>query len=56
MESVKATDVRNRLQDVLDRVHYTKEPVIITKRGKPWVVVHPLPADNDTQVAAKKKK
>jgi len=56
MESVRATDVRNRLQDVLDRVHYTREPVIITKREKPWVVIHPLPVDNNTRVAAKKKK
>ena len=56
MKSVRATDVRNRLQDVLDRVHYTKEPVIITKREKPWVVIHPLPADDNAQVAAKKKK
>lgn len=56
MESVKATEVRNRLQDVLDRVHYTKEPVIITKREKPWVVIHPLPAGNKTQAAVKKKR
>jgi len=40
---VKATDVRNNFQDTVDGVHYTKKPVVITKRNKPWAIIVSLP-------------
>lgn len=43
MKIIRATDVRKNFQDVIDEVHYTKVPVIISKRERPWVIVQPLP-------------
>ena len=43
MKKVKATIVRNNFQDILDEVHYKKEPIIITKRNKPWAIITALP-------------
>lgn len=40
------TEVRARFQEIVDRVHYTKSPLIISKNGKPWVMVQPLPEDD----------
>lgn len=39
------TDVRANFQDVIDNVHYTKTPLIITKRNKPWAIIYSLPED-----------
>jgi len=47
---IKSTaEVRQNFQEVVDHVHYTKIPVIITKNRKPWVMVQPLP-DDDTDL------
>ncbi len=43
IEYRKATDIRNHFQDTIDSVHYTKTPVVITKRNKPWAMIVPLP-------------
>lgn len=44
---VKSTaEVRKNFQDVIDHVHYTKIPIIISKNRKPWVMVQPLPQDD----------
>ena len=44
---VKSTaEVRKNFQEVVDHVHYTKIPIIITKNRKPWVMVQPLPDDD----------
>lgn len=49
---VKSTaEVRKNFQDVMDHVHYTKIPIIISKNRKPWVMVQPLPED-DTELNA----
>lgn len=48
--NIKSTaEFRRNFQDVVDRVHYTKIPVVVSKNKKPWVVVQPLPND-DTQL------
>ena len=47
------TDVRANFQDVIDNVHYTKTPLVITKRNKPWVVVYPLPEDGSLDTVEK---
>ena len=45
---VKSTaEVRKNFQDVIDHVHYTKIPIIISKNRKPWVMVQPLPQDDE---------
>ena len=41
-----ATQVRNNFQDTVDHVHYTKNSTVITRRGKPWVMMVPLPDDD----------
>jgi prevent-host-death family protein len=46
MKIVKATMARNNFQDIIDEVPYKKEPIIITKRNKPWAIINALPEDN----------
>lgn len=46
METVKATKARNNFQEIIDKVHYTHEPVVISKHGKPWVMVQSLPEED----------
>ena len=45
MEFKNATEVRNNFQDTVDFVHYTKEPIVVTRRNKPWVMIVHLPED-----------
>ncbi len=53
---VKTTsEFRANFQDMVDHVHYTKVPLIISKNRKPWVMVQPLPeGDKDLQDIIKK--
>lgn len=37
-----ATRARKKFQEIIDKVHYQKKKVTISKHGKPWVVVKPL--------------
>jgi len=46
MKVRSTAEVRKHFQEVVDHVHYTKIPVIITKNRKPWVMVQPLPEDD----------
>ena len=39
---MQATEVRANFQDIIDRVHYTKDALIISKHKKPWVIISPL--------------
>ena len=48
MKVISTAEVRRNFQEVVDHVHYTKIPVIITKNRKPWVMVQPLPEDSDS--------
>lgn len=46
MKIVNATDMRTNFQDVIDEVHYTKNPILVSKRNKPWVIIESLPEDD----------
>lgn len=46
MKIISTTNVRNNFQDVVNEVHYTKEPVLIVKRSKPWALIKPLPEED----------
>ncbi|MDP2586485.1 MAG: type II toxin-antitoxin system Phd/YefM family antitoxin [Candidatus Komeilibacteria bacterium] len=37
-----ATEARKRFQETIDHVHYNQENMMITKHGKPWVVIQPV--------------
>lgn len=36
---ISALDIRKRFGEVMDRVRYRKEPLIITKNGRPVIVM-----------------
>lgn len=42
-----ATEVRSHFQEIVDSVHYKKQPVIISKHRKPWVIIQPLDEKNE---------
>lgn len=46
MKVRSTAEVRKHFQEVMDHVHYTKIPVIISKNRKPWVMVQPLPEED----------
>lgn len=56
------SEVRKHFQEVIDHVHYTKIPMVISKNKKPWVMIQPLPEDSELlqgvigEEAEKKKK
>lgn len=43
----KATEVRQNFQEIIDKVHYTGEGMVISKHGKPWVLIQPLSEKDD---------
>jgi len=47
MKVMRAADFRARCLKVMDRVRATREPVIITKRGKPVAKLVPVGKRND---------
>lgn len=49
MKVRSTAEVRKNFQDIIDHVHYTKIPIIISKNRKPWVMVQPLP-EGDTEL------
>jgi prevent-host-death family protein len=53
MKTVKSSQARAKFQDIVDSVHYTKKPIMISKNGKPWVVIQAL---SDKIVSKKKGK
>lgn len=56
MQIKSTSTVRQNFQDIIDRVHYTKTPLIVSKNNKPWVMVQPLPEDDkDLESIIKKK-
>ena len=40
------SDLRANLQDVIDSIFYTEEPVVVARRNKPRVIISPLPKDD----------
>lgn len=47
MKQMRASTFKARCLKVMDDIHETGEPVIVTKRGKPVVKVVPLRAQDD---------
>lgn len=43
MTEVSTADLRNNLSDYIWRVGQTREPVIITSRGRPVAILAPMP-------------
>lgn len=43
MKKISVSELRTKLQEALDGVHYTKTPLLVSKNGKPWVIVQALP-------------
>lgn len=39
---ISATELKNRVSEVLHKVYYGKEEIIVTKTGKPFVKISPL--------------
>lgn len=52
---VQATLARKELQQVIDQVHYTHQPAIISKHGKPWVVIQALPEADEIMQQSKRR-
>jgi prevent-host-death family protein len=46
MKRMRAGDFKARCLATMNEVRTTGEPVVVTKRGKPWVKVIPFTADN----------
>jgi prevent-host-death family protein len=49
MKVQTTSEVRKHFQEVIDHVHYTKIPMIISKNNKPWVMIQALP-ENDSEL------
>ena len=49
MKIESSSEVRKHFQEIVDTVHYTKAPVIVSKNNKPWVMIQALP-DDDPQI------
>lgn len=47
MKVQTTSEVRKHFQEVIDHVHYTKIPMIISKNNKPWVMIQALPEDDN---------
>jgi len=47
MKVTPATEARANFQEIIDTVHYTKEPMILSKRNRPWVMIVPLKEEDD---------
>ena len=48
---LSATELSKRLSDVLNRVHYQRETVIVERGGKPLCRLTPVPAALDFQLS-----
>lgn len=42
---VSKTDIRQNLQDIIDTIFYTGQPIVITRREIPRAIVYPIPKD-----------
>lgn len=40
--TISATELKNKVSEVINRVHYGKEEIIVTKTDKPFVKISPL--------------
>jgi antitoxin (DNA-binding transcriptional repressor) of toxin-antitoxin stability system len=51
MRRLSATELSKSLSDVLNRVHYQRETVIVERGGKPVCQLNPVPASPDFQLS-----
>jgi len=42
MQNISITQLRESIGDTMNRVHYGKQPLIVTKRDRPFVVILPI--------------
>ncbi|MBD3208455.1 MAG: type II toxin-antitoxin system prevent-host-death family antitoxin [Candidatus Nealsonbacteria bacterium] len=47
---IPATKARKRFQEIIDKVHYQEESIVITKHRKPWIVIDPLPEEEKEKI------
>jgi antitoxin (DNA-binding transcriptional repressor) of toxin-antitoxin stability system len=48
---VSATELARRLPDVLNRVHYQRETIIVERGGKPLCQIAPVPSSPDFKLS-----
>ena len=48
--TITSTDLAARTGDILNRVHYGNERIVVTKRGKPIATIHAVPANDADDV------
>lgn len=54
MKVITISQLRQTLQDVVDSIYYTNEPVVVIRRNKPRVMINPLPeGDKNVDFAIK---
>ena len=49
MKEISALDLRKKFGEVMDEVRYKKEPCVITKNGRPMIVMVDIEAFRSTQ-------
>ncbi len=49
MKALGVFDIKTRLSEICDEVARTGEPVLVTKRGKPFVRIAPLDSSDETR-------
>jgi len=42
---ISATELKNRVSEIINRVHFGDEEVVVTKTGKPFVKITPVASD-----------
>ena len=51
MKLATIAEVRNHLTEIARMVQKTKKPVVVTRRGKPYIVLEPITADDLDELA-----
>ncbi len=46
MKVFSVSEFRKVVSDVIDQIHYRQENVILSRHGKPWVMLVPLKEDD----------
>ena len=46
MKIIRTSVARTNFQEIINEVYFTKQPIIISKSGKPKVIIRPLPEDD----------
>lgn len=54
--TISATELKNRVSEVINRVHFGDEEVVVTKHGKPFVRFVPLTREEKQKFMNRLKK